>query len=54
MKADDLIKKFDDKAIDADTPLAKLVQMRKAGDQVVLEIVRGTETLRVKLEIGKR
>ena len=54
LKANDVILKFDSKDVATAAALPKLIQARKAGDQVVLEIRRGEETLALKLEIGKR
>ena len=54
LKVDDLILKFEDREVDGPTALSKLIQMRKAGDRVTLEIRRGEENLTLKVEIGKR
>jgi serine protease Do len=54
LKANDVIVKFDDKEVANAVALPKLIQARKAGDKVVLEIRRGEETLSVTIEIGKR
>jgi S1-C subfamily serine protease len=54
LKANDVICKFDDKEITAPAGLTKLIQAKKAGDVVMLEILRGEETLKLKVEIGKR
>ena len=54
LKVNDVICKFDDKEITEPTGLTKLIQLKKAGDVVMLEILRGEETLKLKVEIGKR
>jgi len=54
LKANDVILKFGDKDVNDPGALTKLVQSRKTGDQVVVEIRRGEETLKLKVEIGKR
>ena len=54
LKANDVIVKFDDKEVADAAALPKLIQAKKAGDKVVLEIRRGEETLNVTVEIGKR
>jgi serine protease Do len=54
LKAKDVIRKFDDKEVTSGPMLPKLIQTKKAGDQVTLEIRRGEETLTIKVEIGKR
>jgi serine protease Do len=54
LKADDVIVKFDGKEITAPLILTKLVQAKKAGDKVDIEVRRGAETLNLKVEIGKR
>ena len=54
LQANDVIRKFDGKEIAAAMELVMLVQARKVGDQVVLEILRGDDRLSIKIEIGKR
>lgn len=54
LKANDVIRKFDGKDVASATELPKLVQARKAGDMVVLEVLRGDERIMLKIEIGKR
>lgn len=54
LKANDIIVKFDGKAVTADNPLPKWIAMKKAGDTVTLEIRRGDETISLKVEMGKR
>ncbi len=54
LKAMDVIRKFDDKEITSGPMLPKLVQSKKDGDKVTLEVRRGDETLTIKVEIGKR
>jgi serine protease Do len=54
LKVDDVVLKFDGKEISAPLVLTKLVQSKKAGDKVEMEIRRGGETLTLKVEIGKR
>ncbi len=54
LKPNDVIRKFDGKEITAAPELSKFVQARKAGDQVLIEVLRGDEKLSIKLEIGKR
>ncbi len=54
LKANDIIVKFDGKQVTAAAPLPTLINAKKAGDTIVLEIRRGEETLSLKVEIGKR
>jgi serine protease Do len=54
VKVNDIILKFDDKDVTAPLVLPKMLQGRKAGDQVILEVRRGEENLRLRLVIGKR
>ena len=54
LKVDDVVLKFDGKDISAPTILQKLVFAHKIGDHVQIEIRRGEETLRLKVELGKR
>lgn len=54
LKAKDVIRKLDDKELTAGPMLPKLIQARKAGDKITLEVLRGDETLTIKVEIGKR
>mgnify|MGYP002784819298 CR=1 FL=1 len=54
LKVNDVIRKFDGKEVTAGAELTKLVQARRPGEQVVLEVLRGDEKLSLKIEIGKR
>lgn len=54
LKVEDIVLKFETTEITEPMALSKLIQARKAGDQVLLEIRRGEETLKLKVEIGKR
>jgi serine protease Do len=54
LKVNDVIRKFDNQELSGSVTLPKLIQARKAGDVVVLEVLRGEETLTSKVEIGKR
>lgn len=54
LKAMDIIQKFAGANIDSPTTLADLVQRKKPGDQITIDIQRGAETLSLKVEIGKR
>lgn len=54
LKVNDIIKKFGDKELNDSVTIADLIRMRKAGDTIVLEVRRGDETLKLKVEIGKR
>jgi serine protease Do len=54
MMVNDHVRKFDDRAVTEGPDLVKLVQARKAGDAVVLEVVRGGEVLSLRVQIGKR
>jgi putative serine protease PepD len=54
LMANDLVRKFDKNDVTDSSDLVKLVQARKAGDAVVLEVVRGGEVLSVRVQIGKR
>jgi serine protease Do len=53
-KVNDVILRFDDKDVGGPLALYNLVQARKAGEQVTVEVRRGDENLRVRVEIGKR
>jgi serine protease Do len=53
-KVEDIIVKFDDRDVPGPLKLAELVRGHKAGDRVVVEIRRGEENLRLKVEIGRR
>jgi serine protease Do len=54
LKAGDVILKFDSKEIPGSANFPAIVRARKAGDQVMIEIRRGEETLALKIEIGKK
>jgi serine protease Do len=53
-KVNDVILRFDDKDVGGPLALYNFVQARKAGEQVTVEVRRGDENLRVRVEIGKR
>jgi serine protease Do len=54
VKVKDIIKKLDDTEITNRFMLNKLVNAKKAGETVTLEILRGDEKLNLKVEITKR
>jgi serine protease Do len=54
VKVNDVILKFDAKDVTDDASLPMHLRGKKIGDQVVLEIRRGAETLNLKVELGKR
>jgi serine protease Do len=54
LKANDVIRKFDDREITTPAALTEAIQMKKIGAQIVLEIVRGEETLSLTVELGQR
>ena len=54
LKVNDVIRKFGSKDAGGTASLTDLVQGKKVGETVVLEILRGDETLNIKVEIGKR
>lgn len=54
LKANDIIRRFGDKDLNAGPDLVKLVQSHKAGDVVILDVLRGEERLALRVEIGKR
>jgi serine protease Do len=54
LKPGDVITKFDGKEVKTYEEMVKLLQARKAGDEVTLLIKRGDETKELKLKLGKR
>jgi len=54
LKADDVIVKFAGKAVETPMALTTLVRASKPGVRVMLEVMRGDETINITVEIGKR
>ncbi len=54
LKVNDVIRKLGDKDVANAADMPKLIQAKKVGDKVVIEIQRGEETLSLNVEIGKR
>lgn len=54
LKVDDIIQKFNGRKIASFEEFIAAVQKKKVGDEVSLEVLRGKETLTVKLKLGKR
>jgi serine protease Do len=54
LKVDDVVVRFDGKKISDFMSLRELVQRRKAGTKVAIEVQRGEQTLNLMVEIGKR
>jgi serine protease Do len=54
LQANDIVVSFDGKDVSDYAGLAMMVRAKRAGDQVVLEIRRGDETLTLKIRIGQR
>jgi serine protease Do len=54
IKVGDLLQKFDGQKVQSSDELRAIVKKKKPGDEVEVEILRDTETLKFKLTIGKR
>ncbi|NQU21735.1 MAG: trypsin-like peptidase domain-containing protein [Candidatus Nealsonbacteria bacterium] len=54
IKAGDVMLKFADSELDEYTDLPPLVEKRKPGEKIEIEIRRGEETLKIKATLGKR
>jgi serine protease Do len=54
LKVNDIITMLDNDRIFTFEDLVELVQKRKPGDEIVLQIRRGDESLKLKLVVGKR
>jgi serine protease Do len=54
IKADDVITKFDGKTVGNLEELADLVKKKRPGAEVQLELVRGGETVALKVKIGRK
>jgi len=53
-KVDDVITRFDDKKIASSEELVNQARRKRPGDEVAVEVVRGQETVMLKLVIGRR
>ena len=54
LKVDDVILMFDGKKIGGYAELAPRIRRKKIGDKVPLEVLRGMETIKLELVLGKR
>jgi serine protease Do len=54
IKADDIITKLDGQKVETYEDLNKVLDKKKAGDKVDVEVKRGEETLTLKVTLGKR
>jgi serine protease Do len=54
LQKDDVLTKFDNQALATRADLTTLLGKKKPGDAVTVEVVRGKETLTLKLVVGKR
>jgi serine protease Do len=54
LKVDDVILMFDGKKIGGYSELAPRIRRKKIGDKVPLEVLRGKETVKLELVLGKR
>ena len=54
LKADDIVKKFDNQKIGGFDDFVEAVKKKKVGDEVTLEVLRGKETVTIKLKLAKR
>lgn len=54
LKVDDVILMFDGKKIGSYSELAPRIRRKKIGDKVPLEVLRGKETVKLQLVLGKR
>jgi serine protease Do len=54
LKAGDIITRFGGKEVASYQDMVKLLQKRKPGDEVALELKRGDETKELKITLGKR
>lgn len=54
IKADDVITKFEGQKIENGEDLRAQVAKKKVGDEVSVEVLRGEETLTLKMKLGKR
>jgi serine protease Do len=54
LKTNDNVRKFDGQKIASADDLVTLVGKKKPGDEVTIELVRGEETITLKLKLGKR
>jgi len=54
MKTDDVLTRFDGKAVGTQDDLIELLAKKKPNDEVALEVVRGGETVTLKVKLGRR
>jgi len=54
LKTDDIILEVDGKKIDKDNPLGSVIQRYSIGDTVTLKVLRGKETLTIKVTLEER
>lgn len=54
LKVDDQITKFEGKNVDSMDELSRFLQKRQPGNEVALEVLRGGETLTLRVTLGKR
>jgi serine protease Do len=54
LRADDIVTKFNNNGIQDYDRLADLIRASKPGDRVILEVVRGGETMNLNVTIGRR
>lgn len=54
LKAGDIILEFDGMKIDEQNSLAKLISKKNVGDEVTLKVLRGEETLVLRVRLGER
>ena len=53
LKDKDIIIKIEDEDITETTPLSRIIRDYKPGDEITLTVLRGTETLTIKLTLGE-
>ena len=54
LKINDIVRQFDGKKIATQEDLLKLMQTKRPGNEVALEVLRGAETITLRVTLGKR
>lgn len=54
LKANDIILELDGKKVNEQDSLAKLINEKNVGDEVALKVLRGSETLTMRVKLGER
>jgi serine protease Do len=54
LRADDIVRKFDYKSVGSQEDLLKQLDRKRPGDEVVLEVSRGDDTIILRVTLGKR